>query len=218
MKYYTKILVWENKRRLVKLNELRNLILQYFNNSRAEFMIAGRIEEDAAREARVKINRIMDETHEIILCSGINPLLTWSPPAAVGGYVQKIDLIQNIFNIHRFQISYDYILDFIDRSIGIYQSKQKASLVRIFNPFFYISFVFEVISELPFIAIGKLGFNRQKAESSVIGRLAKGILYLITVMAALLTILHLLELIEPVKQFTHKLIDSNKVEGRSFIY
>ena len=172
-------------------------------------MAGGRIEEDAAKEARVKINRIMDETHEIILCSGINPLLTWTPPALVGGYAQKVDLIQNIFNIHRFQISHDYILDFIDRAIGIYQSNHKSSLIRICNPFFYIGLVFEAISELPFIAIGKLGFDRQKAESSVIGRLVKGILYLITVIAALLTILHLLELIEPVKQFTHELIGSN---------
>ena len=70
--------------------------------------------------------------------------------------------------------------------------------------------MFEAISELPFIAIGKLGFNKQKAESSVIGRLVKGILYLIIVIAALLTILQLLELLEPVKQFTHELISSNK--------
>ena len=209
MKYYTKILIWENKRRLDKLNEFRNIVLQYFNNSRAEWMIAGRIEEDAAKEARLKINRIMDETHDIIVYSGINPSITWTPPPAVGGYVKNVDLIQNIFNIHQFQIGADTVLDFIDRAIGIYQSNQKSAIVRTLNPFFYIGLIFEAISELPFIAIGKLGFNRQKAESSIIGRLVKGILYLITVIAALLTILQLLDLLEPVKQFVHQIIGSN---------
>lgn len=70
MKYYTRIPVWENNRRLDKLNEFRNLILEYFNNSRADWMVDGRIEEDTAKVARVKINRIMDETHDIILCAG----------------------------------------------------------------------------------------------------------------------------------------------------
>lgn len=168
-----------------------------------------RNEEKTAREARVKINRVMDETHDIILHSGINPTLTWTPPPAVGGYVRNVDLIQNIFNLHGFQIGADEVLDFIDRAIGIYESNHKSSLIRTFNPFFYIGLVFDAISELPFIAIGKLGFNRQRAESSVIGRLVKGVLYLITVMAALLTILQLLDFLEPIKQLAHELLGSN---------
>ena len=209
MKYYKKILVWENYRRIEKLVEFRNLVIEYFNNSRAEWMADGRIEEEAAQVARVKINRIMDETHNIILHSGINPTIIWTPPPAVGGYVKNVDLIQNIFNLYGFQIGSDTVLDYIDRAIGIYESNHKPSLIRTFNPLFYIGLVFDAISELPFIAIGKLGFNRQKAESSVTGRLVKGVLYLITVVAAFLTILQLLELLEPVKQFAHELLGSN---------
>ena len=209
MKYYTKILFWENNRRLDKLVEFRNLVIEYFNNSRADWMVDARIEEKTARDARVKINRVMDKTHDIILHSGINPTLTWTPPPAVGGYVRNVDLIQNIFNLHGFQIGADEVLDFIDRAIGIYESNHKSSLIRTFNPFFYIGLVFDAISELPFIAIGKLGFNRRKAESSVIGRLVKDVLYSITAVAALLTILQLLDFLEPVKQLAHELLGSN---------
>jgi hypothetical protein len=57
--YYTKILPWENSRRLGRLAEFRALVIEYFNNSRAEWMVDERIEQPKAEEARVKINRMM---------------------------------------------------------------------------------------------------------------------------------------------------------------
>lgn len=211
MKFYTRILVWENKRRLDKLIKFRKLIIEYFRNSRAELVVAERIEEEAARAARVKINRVIDETHSIILHSGIIPTLRYTPPPEVGGYVQKIDVIQNIFNLGGFQIGANPLLDFIDRAIGIYESNHKSALLRTFNPLFYLGWVLDVISDLPFIAIGKLGFNREKAESSVIGRLVKALFYLITVVAAFLTTLQLLGFWGPVKLFVHELLGSSHV-------
>ena len=210
MKFYKKIPVWENSRRLDKLYEFRELILKYFNNSGLEWMADGRIEEDDARAARVAINRSMDEVHDIVLYSGINPSITWTPPPAVGGYRQNIDLIQNIFNLHAFRVEPNNILDFLDRSIGIYESNRIPSLLRALNPLFYIGLIFDALVEIPFIFIGKLGLNREKAESSLIGKLIKGVLYLITVVAAFLTILQLLDLLDPVKQFLNELIGSNK--------
>ena len=114
-----------------------------------------------------------------------------------------------ILLIDRFRIEANDVLNFIDRSIEIYESNHKSAIARTFNPFFYLGLLFDTILELPFIAIGKLGFNRQKMEESAIGRLFKGVLYLITVVAAFLTILQLLDLLGPVKQFVHELLGSN---------
>lgn len=210
MKFYKKIPVWENNRRLNKLYEFRELILKYFNNSRYEWMADGRIEENDARKARVAINRSMDEVHDIVLCSGINPSITWTPPPAVGGYIQYIDLLQNVFNLHTFQVEPNNILDIIDRSIGIYESNRMASIIRAFNPIFYIGLIFDALVEIPFVFVGKLGLNREKAERSLIGKVVKGVLYLITVIAAFLTILQLLDLLEPVRHFINEVINSNK--------
>lgn len=209
MRYYTKILFWENNRRLKKLIEFRNLVIEYFNNSQANWGMDPRIEKAPARAARVQINRVRDQIHDIILHSGINPTLAHAPPPAIGGYVMPVDVIQNIFFLDRFQIEANVILDFIERSIGVYESNHKSAIARTFNPFFYLGLLFDTISELPFIAIGKLGFNRRKMEESAIGRLFKGVLYLITVVAAFLTILQLLDLLGPVKQFVHELLGSN---------
>jgi hypothetical protein len=214
MRYYKKILIWENNRRISSLIEFRSLVVEYFNHSRSEWMIDSRIEEEPAKNARIKINRLMDEVHDIILCSGINPSITWSPPPAIGGHIKNIDLIQNIFYLHRFQIGGREILDFLERSIGIYERNHKPSLIRTFNPFFYIGRIFDLISELPFFALSKLGFSKEKTETSVIGRLVKGGLYLITVFAALLTVLQLLDYLEPVKIFVHETIKFEQAPER----
>ena len=99
-------------------------------------------------------------------------------------------------------------MDFLDRSIGIYESNRIPSIFRTLNPLFYIGIIFDALVEIPFIFIGKLGLNREKAESSLVGKLVKGALYLITVVAAFLTILQLLDLLDPVKQFINELIGS----------
>ena len=203
MRHYTKILVWENNRRLKKLIAFRELIIEYFNDD---------TNTATANVARNKINRSLNQVHSIVLQSGTNPIYTWRAPPIAGGYSAKIDLISNVFNLDDYLTEYGLVLDLIDRSIGIYESNAKSAFIRIFNPFFYVGLTFDFISDLPFIALGKLGFNRQKAKSSTIGRIVKGVLYLITVFAAFLTILHLLEFLEPVKRFVHNLLGFNAAD------
>lgn len=205
MRHYTKILIGENKRRLNKLREFRSLMIRYFNNSQVG-LGGGRVEGSAAKEARREINRLKDEIHSIILNSGIDPGFSWTPPSAVRGDETKIDLIEEIFNLDQFDIGPNNLLACIDRAIGKYDSSRKSAFVRTFNPFFYLGRVLDAITDLPFIIIGILGFNRQKIKTSAVGRLVKGILYLIIIVAVLLTILHLLDFVEPIKQFLHKLL------------
>ena len=214
MRHYSKILIWENKRRFNKLIEFRELAIEYFNNSRPTgWENSSRIQDDAAIEARFKINLVIDEVHSIILTSGTIPILSWTAPAAIGGRAEEIDLITNIFNLNGFQIEPNHVLDFIDRAIGIYQSNHKSACWKTVNPFFYIGVVLDAISNLPFIAIGKLGFNRQKIEASLIGRIFKGVFCIGSWIAIIITILDFfgyLDVLEPAKQIVHKLLGSNK--------
>lgn len=163
-------------------------------------MVNERIEKPEAEEARVKINRMMDEAHDIILYSGVSPSIRYTPPAVVGGYIQNIDLVQNVFNLHRFQITANNLLDFIDRSIGIYESNKRPALLRAINPFFYLGLAFDLVARVPFVLIGRAGFNRKKVEESLAGRLVKGSIYIVTTLASLLTVLQLLDYLEAFKQ------------------
>ena len=206
MRYYTKILVWENEKRLKKLIEFRQLVIKYFNNSHPGSM-GQRIEQKDAQEARTEINMDKAEVHSIILNSGTNLTHTYHPPPAVGGRVMDIDLIFNIFDLDQLRVDSKMVLDHIEIAIGAYQSNHKPALVRMFNPFFYIGVVLGAISNVPFIVIGTLGFNRQKAEASTIGRIVKGF---IQVAAPTIFILKAFGLFEPVKQFVHELLGYGK--------
>ena len=206
MSHYKRIPFWINKSRLKFLKKFRTSVETYFDNSSGNWMVDRRVEEPAAQEARIQINRNMDEAYRIIVFAGVNPTITYTPPAAIGGYIQRIDLIHNIFNLTNYQIPAAHIFDNIDRATGIYEKNYIKSIIRTFNPFFWISEFFIYITKLPFKLIGRIGFDQDKAEQSLIGKILKGIFYLITMMGSFLTILHLLDLLTPFKQFIRDLV------------
>ena len=205
MRHYTRILIWENRRRLHQLKEFRSLMIRYFNNSRIGFG-GGRVEESAAKEARHDLNRLRDEIHSIILNSEMDPSFSWTRPTAAGGDDTEIDLIENLFNLDQFDIGPNNVLGIVDKAIERYGANRKSAFIRTLNPFFYLGRALDTISALPFIVIGLFGFNRQKIQTSGIGRAIKGTLYLITVIAAILAILHLLGFLQPVSQYIRKLL------------
>jgi TM2 domain-containing membrane protein YozV len=65
---------------------------------------------------------------------------------------------------------------------------------------------FDFFAALPFILLGRIGFDRRKAERSIVGRIIKGILYLIEVFAAVLTTLHFLGYLEKFKAILAKIL------------
>jgi len=209
MRPFNKITVFENYNRLTELIEFRTLVIDYFNNSRLEeFSLSyERKEDQIAQEARGKINRKLDELHDIVLLAGINPTLFYSPPPAIGGYCHDIDLIHNIFNLGKFSIAPNIVIDIIDRAIGIYENNRWKAFRRTLNPFFYFGLIINWVATLPFVLLGTLGFDRKKAETSFLGRIVKGITYLVSLIASILTILSFFGYSDIIKNFFINIID-----------
>ena len=199
MSSYKKISFFENRKRIQTLIAYRNLVIKYFNSNQTD------------TEARLKINLIMREIRNIILYAGINPLLTYTPPPLVGGYIQRIDLVLNIFILQDFQIPPQNLLDVVEQAIDIYKSNTISALIRLFNPFFYLGIIFNLLAQVPFVLIENAGFNRQKAEESIGGRLIKGFVYImssiVTMVTSVLTILHLLGYLEPTKEMLKRVLN-----------
>lgn len=200
MQYYSAIPFWENKRRLQVLNKFRSLVVNYYKNSNYSWQAGGRIEKDEARQARTEINLILHDAHKVIIYSGVSIVVQYTPPPAIGGYIQNLDVIQNMFILHQFQMGKNAVIDIIDRSIGIYQTDQSLCFRRTINPFWWIAKLFTWFVSLPFKLLGTVGFDQKKAEESLIGKIIKAFLYLITVFASLLTILDLLGLVDGFKK------------------
>ena len=196
MNHYKKIAIWENRKRAKLLIEFRDLVVTYFNNLKHSDFGFKVHENEEAKQVRIKINMGLYKIHSAMILAGVNPTIYYSPPPAIGRLAGNIDLINNIFNLHRFQIGSQELLDVIERAIGIYENDRLNALFRTVNPLFGISLILDYIVSLPFKVIGKMGFNQKKIESSITGRVIKSTLYLIMVLAAFLTVLEKIDYLE----------------------
>lgn len=189
MSYYKKITIWENRNRTKLLIEFRSLVVTYFKNMHIKGFFFDVVENKKARQVRIEINMILDKIYSFILLAGVNPTMPYYPPPVVGGLARNIDMILNIFDLHRYQIKPQQLLNLIERSIGIYENDRLNALLRTVNPFFWLGLILDYIVSLPFKVIGKIGFNQEKIESSITGKIIKGIFYLITFLASFLAVL-----------------------------
>lgn len=197
---------WQNQSRLKFLYGFRKLLNKYVQNSKGSWKANSRIENNVAQQARIEINRKIDTAHKYINQSRIPTQFQYTPPPAVGGYIQNIDAIFNIFNLFDHHINFKIVFDTIDRSIGKYESNKYKSICRTVSPLFWLSFVIKYIISLPFSLLGFIGFNQDRIEFSIIGRVIKGILYLITLFASIITIMEVFNILQPLKEFIKSIL------------
>ena len=175
-------------------------MVTYYENSNYSWMAEGRIESAEAQQARTEINLILHDAYKIIIYSGVPTVVQYTPPPIVGGYSQNLEVIQNMFILHQFQMGKAAVIDIIDRAIGIYQSDQSLCFRRTINPLWWIGKFFAWLVSLPFKLLGTIGFDQKKAEESLLGKIIKALLYLISGLASLLTILDLLGVLDRLKK------------------
>ena len=199
MKYYRALPIWTMKKRLEVLEAFYSDTRDYYNSSRADWRVDGRIEEDAAKSARKRINFSLHKAHDAIRSSGVSTIITYTPAPIVGGPTQNLDLVLNLFNIGEYQIAPDSVIGIIEQSLGVYRDDVSAAWWRTLNPFWWFGKFLSWFAAIPFTVIGKAGFDAHRAEQSIIGKLLFLVFYLIPIIASLLTIFDLLDLLEKIK-------------------
>jgi len=208
MKYLKSITIWENKRRLELLKKFGDSMQQYFDN--LSYSFRDQIENDKAAKARTEINMDLDEVYTIMLAAGIDPSITYSPPPATGVFYQKsMSLLHNFHNLSHYNVSPNMLMDFIVRTISTYSKDSTNALLRTLNPLYWVRRIFDYIVDLPFVLIGRLGFNQRKVEASLIGRIFKMIFKTVLFLAALVGLLKHIGYLEPCKAFILELLSSN---------
>lgn len=189
MIHHTRILIWENRRRVEVLHQFCKLLDEYFAALRHDHISGEPIETEKSQNLRVQIARLLDDARGIIGAAGLSPIIHWTAPPVAGGYSRYVDVVESVFNLHTFRISAEDVFDFSNRAIGIYERGEKAAKMRVFNPLFYLGVAVEWVASLPFVLVGRAGFNRQRIESSKIGKLLKLIFEAIALGAGIVTIL-----------------------------
>ena len=143
---------------------------------------------DTAQKARHEINHVMEEVAQSFRLLRIVHVVTWTPPPAVGGYIQNVDLISNIFELHGFRIPSQQVFDCTDRAVGAYERECRRLLRQSLNPLYWLGMLIVWFLHLPFKLLSAAGFDAPKAENSVLGKLVKVVLVLVPFIAAIVKI------------------------------
>ncbi len=185
MTYYNKRTIFGNRYCQHHLNEFRNDIIEYFNNVQYDRYERGNIENESAIQVRSIINQKVPLAHKLISATGIDTKILYSPPPMIGGYRQNIDVLANIFNLRTYSISPVTVLDLVDRAIGVYVHDETSSLIRTLNPLFWLGELLDFIISLPFRLLRRAGIPTQKIEESYFVKIAKVMLYIVSLLAGL---------------------------------
>ena len=180
--------------------EFRNSVVGYFNSLNRSPAMARPSDGEESGKYRREINLAVAEVRSIVRASGRAARVVWTPPPAIGGPSRSVELLDDIFLLDRYDIPPSMVVDELDRVMGVYETDRRNSIFRTFNPLWWIGNLAGWLVRLPFRAIGAAGFDADKAEASVPGRIAKVVLYTATIAAALLTILDLLGWLDTVKR------------------
>jgi hypothetical protein len=171
------MLYWECKRRVELIYHFRTLAFTYFQNIQYPGWTVGRdvppTMNQQAQSARAEMNLRLTEVELAVDSMGISRTVKWTPPPLIGGYIQYVDLVGNIFDLWRFEIPHTMVFDALDRAIGEGQRREKKLFRSLFNPFYWAGLLIVAVLRLPFRLLGAAGFNAAKAEQSLFGKLVK---------------------------------------------
>jgi len=194
MKRLHDLFLWEVRSRIDKIQNYQKLINEYFTNIDYSEYSREIIDNENSVRIRHQLNLDSAEVHKYI-STVTSPILTYYPPPAIGGFVTDIDLVDNIFNLQKYDIEPQSLIDVLDKALGIYQSELTPSLIRIFNPFVWLGKLLEIVASVPFLLLGSVGFDKKRLELSFVGKIVKLIIKLISLVVTIWEILYRLGIV-----------------------
>jgi len=206
--------VLQNLQSIRTLKKFKKLAERYFGNVDYEEYGLTAVEKPEARGIRSQLNLMLERVKRALSSTQVIPDICDASRPTAAGYEEGLYLVDNIFNLHQLKISPQTLLDYVDRAIGVYRDDKFKSLVRTFNPLFWLSIVLDFISGLPFAIPGALGFNRSTIEDCLFGRFLKGCFRIGVVVTVLTLILHHQGYLDPIKQRSYGFLSHLKLKGQ----
>lgn len=113
---YKHITCFQNKKRSVFLKNYRDIVLEYFDNT--DVTMAGRIENERARQLRGIINHDMEKVVQIVRAANLTNHYE-AHDRHMGRYVY--DIVGNLFDLP-VGTSYMIVIDLFNKAIGVYEN------------------------------------------------------------------------------------------------
>ncbi|MCP2671790.1 hypothetical protein NHF40_12705 [Maricaulaceae bacterium EIL42A08] len=149
-------------------------------------------ESDDAKEARALINRRMSEIKTYVEEAGVSTAVDYQDAPIAGGRRHVVDIIDNIFQLHDFQMGREFIDDLLERALGNYEFDQTPALIRTLNPFWWANSTLSALVRVPFKVLGEFGLDTGPFQASILGKILQVVLYLTTVAGSIAAVLQLL--------------------------
>lgn len=201
MSNYKDLTFWQNKKTQKFLDIYREKLKTFFTN--IEYDFNGDIIEPTHETTQIRswLNVNLEEIEEAFGTARHSAKVTHYPAPAVGGPILPLDIFQNLFQLQHYDMTPQDVIDQIDQVKGRYQKDYLASVVRTFNPLFWLGKLFNAVASIPFRFLNSLGLPGSKVEHSSIGRFIKTIitflLWLITTFVAIWGFLVIVGVIKP---------------------
>lgn len=191
---YQELTFWQNLSSQQALKNYQRQVGRYFEL--VDYDIDRNI-IDTAESKRIRqfLNREAEKILTIFRDVTFSVNVVHTPPPAIGGLVQRINLIDNLFNLQHYDIEPQALIDMIDQVLGVYERDFVMSIVRTFNPLYWLGKFLEIIASLPFYILGRLGFERNKLERSSTGKVVKWLIKLLILVGSVWEVLARLKII-----------------------
>lgn len=104
------------------------------------------VENQEATDARNAINLVLNRVYRIMRLADIRTSTVSVSALTSISHGKNIDLILNIFNLGRNDISPEISIEHIESAIDAYKSNRLPSLSRTMNPFFWLMVILNYIA------------------------------------------------------------------------
>ena len=93
----------------------------------------------------------------------------------VGGMLIPVNIYHAILNdnSHGRQVTEQLVMDHVFQTIGQIERQLKSDVKNVFNPIFWLKFIFVKVIRFPFVVLSFTGFDIKKIEDHLISKVVK---------------------------------------------
>lgn len=169
---YSKIPIWENKRRIALLRRFIDDVNRYYVMRVDARTYGDKLPPDQQESLsiqRTKVTQAVSEIHSLIRLANVEAVVIGVRDGS------SIDVIANVTTLDRFQIQPILLIDLLNQAIGTYLSDQPNSWRRTLWPIFWMARIIEWIAQFPiwFLSVVS-GIEQEKVARSLFGRIVSG--------------------------------------------